>query len=62
MKELTLRKSAEACHGTVAPEAETVTFTGVQCDFRPVRPGDLCVSIKGEYADCHDFAAMAACP
>ena len=48
MKELTLRKIAEACHGTVAPEAETVTVTGVQSDSRRVRPGDLFVAIKGE--------------
>ena len=51
MKELTLRKIAEACHGTVAPEAETVTVTGVQSDSRRVRPGDLFVAIKGEKAD-----------
>ena len=60
MKELTLRKIAEACHGTVAPEAETVTVTGVQSDSRRVRPGDLFVAIKGEKADGHDFVAMAA--
>ena len=46
MKELTLRKIAEACHGTVAPEAETVTVTGVQSDSRRVRPGALFVAIK----------------
>ena len=60
MKELTLRKIAEACHGTVTPEAETVTVTGVQSDSRRVRPGDLFVAIKGEKADGHDFVAMAA--
>ena len=60
MKELTLRKIAEACHGTVAPEAETITVTGVQSDSRRVRPGDLFVAIKGEKADGHDFVAMAA--
>ena len=60
MKELTLRKIAEACHGTVAPEAETVTVTCVQSDSRRVRPGDLFVAIKGEKADGHDFVAMAA--
>ena len=59
MKELTLRKIAEACHGTVAPEAETVTVTGVQSDSRRVRPGDLFVAIKGEKADGHDFAETA---
>ena len=46
MKELTLRKIAEACHGTVTPEAETVTVTGVQSDSRRVRPGDV-ILFKG---------------
>ena len=59
MKELTLRKIAEACHGTVAPEAETVTVTGVQSDSRRVRPGDLFVAMA---ASLGAKAALVARP
>lgn len=48
MSVITLKKAATWCGGTVAPEYENLTFTGVQFDSRAIRKGELFVALTGE--------------
>ncbi len=59
MKELTLQQLARWCGGSVAPEQEGLTVTGMQHDSRDVRPGDLFVALSGGRADGHSFVENA---
>ena len=61
MKNLTLRKLAEATHGRVfnAEDLLDVEITSIVTDSRKVRDDCLFICIKGERADGHDFAQFA---
>ena len=59
MKELTLRQIAQWCGGTLAPEYEEITVTGVESDSRQVKPGDLFIALRGERVDGHNFIPAA---
>ena len=59
MKELTLEQLAAWCGGTVRPEFEQLTVTGVQPDSRKIEQGDLFVAIVGENNDGHQFVTAA---
>ena len=48
MKELSLKKLAAWCGGTIHPADADAAVTGTQIDSRLVRRGDLFVAIAGE--------------
>ncbi len=59
MKNMTLEKIAEACHGTYVGEKELRhrTIQGAVTDSRQVAEGFLFIPIKGARVDGHDFIA-----
>ena len=59
MKELSLKKLAAWCGGTIHPADAEAAVTGTQIDSRLVRRGDLFVAIAGERADGHDYVSKA---
>ena len=59
MKELSLKKLAAWCGGTIHPADADAAVTGTQIDSRLVRRGDLFVAIAGERVDGHDYVSKA---
>ena len=57
MKNMTLEKIAEACHGTYigGQELRQTTIQGAVTDSRQVTEGFLFIPIKGARVDGHDF-------
>ena len=58
MSVITLKKAATWCGGTVAPEFEHITFTGVQFDSRVIKEGELFVALTGE-RNGHSYIPVA---
>lgn len=56
---LTLKQIAEWTRGSVAPEFEDITISGVTTDSRVAKPGELFVPLVGENFDGHDYIATA---
>ena len=58
MKPTTLRQIAQWCGGTVEPEFQNVTITGLCHDSRELEAGELFFALTGEH-DGHEFVASA---
>ena len=58
MGNLSLKQAAELCGGSIAPEAEQITFSGVCNDTRELEPGELFLALKDK-RDGHAFAPAA---
>lgn len=61
MKNMTLKKIAEACGGVLCGgEENRAEAVSVEIDSRKVQPGGIFIAAKGERADGHDFICQVA--